>query len=62
MVLVGSSQTYEGRVEVCINETISTICNTGWSMDDANVVCRQLGFRDSGEFDCSKITKKLKGQ
>jgi hypothetical protein len=38
----------EGRVEICINETWSTICDNGWSINDANVVCQQLGYLEFG--------------
>ena len=50
MRLVGGSRPSEGRVEVFYRGEWGTICHNHWSVDDANVVCRELGFARAYSF------------
>ena len=46
--LVGGSDQFEGRVEICISDQWGTVCDDGWNFNDASVVCNQLGYSYAG--------------
>ena len=49
MRLVNGAIYQEGRVEICVNGIWGSICNSGWTKNDAFVVCKQLGFYNACE-------------
>ena len=46
--LVEGQYNWEGRVEIYVSGTWSTINDTSWDTSDAEVVCRQLGHLTEG--------------
>jgi len=62
--LVNGTSMYEGRVEMCFNNTWGTICGKDWDAQDAAVVCKQLGFNSTGTLiannSCPKYDKNTR--
>ena len=50
--LVGGDTKNEGNVQICHRNAWGSICDDGWSTNDANVVCGQLGFQPYGMLHC----------
>ena len=55
--LVGGSVPNEGRVEFCVNSVWGTVCDDGWGVQDAMVVCGQLGYIQDGKLDNKYIVR-----
>ena len=58
MRLVGGTAASEGRVEFCQSGTWGTVCDDAWGVNDATVVCRQLGYADVSKCIHLTFTRK----
>ena len=46
--LIGGPSIYNGTVELCLEGVWGSICHGGWDVNEANIVCKQLGFSSAG--------------
>ena len=49
MRLVGGESEFEGRVEVCLNNRWGTVSSDGWTQNNTEVVCNDLGYDFTGK-------------
>ena len=45
--LIGGSTEYEGNIQIYHDHKWGSVCDDGWDIRDATVVCRQLGYTRS---------------
>ena len=55
--LVGGQSPREGVVQVFYNNTWGWVCDEGWDKQDADVVCRQLGYQVSSESKSTAVSE-----
>lgn len=48
MRLVGGELVSEGTVQVCSDGVWGSVCDSYWDVNDAKVVCTQLGYASEG--------------
>ena len=46
-LMEGESE-WEGRLEVCIGQRWGTVTSDGWTVNNTQVVCRDLGYDNDG--------------
>ena len=46
--MVGGKGAYEGTIEVCFENLWGLVAEAGWTQNDAEIVCKQLGYTTEG--------------
>ena len=49
---MGGASDSEGTVEVCLDNLWGLVAEAGWSLIDAQIICKQLGFALEGNHVC----------
>lgn len=44
VMLYGGSNSFEGTVEICYDNLWGLVSHSGWTTEDAEVICKQLGL------------------
>ena len=57
--LEGTNSAFGGRVEVCLQQSWTTICDVYWDNQDASVLCRQLGFSPYGNTEYQLLASSV---
>ena len=50
---------WEGEIEVYYGGQWDRVCNIDWDINDAEVVCRELGFTGTTSFQYSRATHEV---
>ncbi len=57
--LVDGDDKYEGRLEMCISGKWGTVCDNGFSTNEARAACSQLGLPSDGMYNLSIVIQSL---
>ena len=60
--LVNGPMAYEGRLEIFLNSQWGTICDDNWSIEDADVACRTLGYANGSVNDADRFRQAFFGR